>query len=601
MSDRRQRISFKESAAIFGKALAISVKTKSKPSVLVSLLGFPLALLPTAIASVLSRLSDAIQDSYAGGSDIWDGAIGSFVLLICIYIAQQLYKSLRNYFAAIDSLNIQRYNKEHIVRCCSNVKYKYIENYDDFKDKIQFVDTDAGNRVAGSMQMIVTWFQDVISFASIVIALSAVNMWIVAILCVACIPSVIFSYMSKDEEYIRKVKWTHEFNMTISYFFELTWQHSLNEVRFFGVFNYIKDKWREMKNRQITVRNKLTAKHVLLNAIADLCRNGVYIAILVIAAIDIFEQPAIGIGAFMLVFTLAGSLQETASNIFIRITQFFSDISYMKDFFDLEKLEYEERDPLARPLEKYDISFEGVCFKYPNTQREIFHDVSFSIKQGEKVAVIGENGSGKTTLVSLLCGLYEPNQGAIYIGGKNVKDNLSAAKKTISAVFQDFGQYEGTLRENIVLSDVSKAIDDADIYSIAAKTGASEVIEDKPGKLDEQIGNFSTTGQNLSGGQWQKIALTRCAYRSGANIMILDEPTAALDPIAEANLYRNFTELTGDRTTILISHRLGITSLVDRIIVLRDGRIVEDGTHADLLAKGGAYTEMYRAQAQWYE
>jgi ABC-type multidrug transport system fused ATPase/permease subunit len=170
----------------------------------------------------------------------------------------------------------------------------------------------------------------------------------------------------------------------------------------------------------------------------------------------------------------------------------------------------------------------------------------------------------------------------------------------MSVVFQDFGKYEASIRENITVSDSSKAATDEQLKELAERTGAYDFIKDQKHGFDEIVGSFSEEGNNLSGGQWQKVAITRAAFRDNARIMVLDEPTAALDPIAEADLYRNFADLTGDRTTILISHRLGITRIVDRILVFDDGRIVEDGTHTELMDHDGVYAKMYRAQAQWY-
>ena len=171
----------------------------------------------------------------------------------------------------------------------------------------------------------------------------------------------------------------------------------------------------------------------------------------------------------------------------------------------------------------------------------------------------------------------------------------------ISVIFQDFAHYEATLRENITVSDASRKLSDKEIEELARNIHVEDVIEEQPEGLEGLLGHLSQKGNDLSGGQWQKIALLRAVYRSNTNIMILDEPTAALDPLSEAELYRNFSEITGDRTTILISHRLGITKLVDRILVFDDGRIIEDGSHQELMEKRGHYYDMYQAQASWYQ
>lgn len=598
---KTKKLSFSESLQVIAKAIKISVKTKATASVIVSVLGFAAAFLPMFISLELSRFSNLVQGLFGKGTAAIASVIGAFLVLSSLYIIQLVFRSLQSYFARVDSQRIMQYIKEYVLRCTCTVKYKYLENYDDFKDKVRFVETDAGKRVAESMQTVISILQDAVTFVSLIIVLWAVDALIVLILCATCIPAVILAGKQKDEEYLHNTKWTHEFNVALGYFFEASWQHSMNDLRFFGIYDYIKSKWREMVHKQIEVKNQMTRKHVTYNSIADIFRNGVYIVILLIAAKKIFDEPAIGIGAFMLVFTMAGQLQETVTRIFVRAVKFFGDTAYMKDFFDLEKLEYEDIDINAAPLDKYDISFENVSFTYPNTEREILHGINVQIKEGEKVAIVGENGSGKSTFIALLCALYEADGGKIMLGGEEITTDLSRTRRTISAAFQDFGKYETTIRENITISDEVKRSDDDEIKRLCEKTGAWDFISEQSEALSTTIGTFGWNPNNLSGGQWQKLATTRCAYRDSAKIMILDEPTAALDPIAEADLYRNFAELTGDRTTILISHRLGITRLVDRILVFNDGQIVEDGDHDTLIKKHGLYAEMYNAQASWYK
>ena len=596
-----EKLGFREGLRIFCKALKLSLKLKTPTSIIITILGFPLAFLPMFLATAIREFSDEVQNLYGAGASAIAGVMGAFILLSALYIVQLLWNSVRNYCSKRDAININSYIKEHILRCTCNVKYKYIENHDDFKQRIRFADTQAGNMVAESMQSIVIWVQNVITFISIVYVLGGVDIWIVIIMVVACIPAVVVAYKFKEEEYIHKTKWVYESLMAIAYYFEATWPNSINEVRFFKLYPWLKSKYRAMMKKYLAQKNKMTAKHTLWNGVADLFRNGVYIIVLLITVSRIFNNPEIGIGAFMLVLTMAGQLQEVSAKIFVAAAQFTSDVRYMQDFFYLDELEYEKRDKDAKPREKFDISFEDVSFTYPNTQRSVLNNISVNIKEGETVAIVGENGSGKSTFVSLLTAMFEPSSGSIKIGEDSIFDNLSSTRKTLSAIFQEFAHYEATIRENIAVSDSSKTVNDEEILTLARNTGASDVILEQTDGLDEIVGSFSPTGNNLSGGQWQKIAITRGVYRSDAKIMILDEPTAALDPLAEAEIYRNFAELTGERTAILISHRLGITQLVDRILVFDNGQIVEDGNHDTLIAEDGLYAQMYRAQAMWYD
>jgi ABC-type multidrug transport system fused ATPase/permease subunit len=595
-----EKLTFAEALKIFHKALKVSIKTRGTGSVILSLIGFPMAFLPMLVSVWVCHFADEIQAVYGSGDALIRSELGVFAVLAALYVVQLVWNTLRDYMARIDALNAMSYMKERVLRVTCDVKYKYVENYDNFKERIRFVDTAAGERVAGSITSIIAWMQNIITFVSIITVLLGVDVWIVLILVGACIPAVILAYFQKDEEYLSKTKWIHESLMAIAYFFESCWAQSQNDVRFFGAYPWLKQKNINYNKLYIKKKNKMTRKHVLFNSIADIFRSGVFVFILLITARRIFDDPAVGIGAFMLVFTMAGQLQEVTARIFIAAAQFVSDAAYMKDFFYLDELEYEKRDRNAKPRDRFAIDFRDVSFTYPNTEREILHNVNVHIREGEKVAIIGENGSGKSTFVSLLTAMYEPDSGKIEMGGEDIHLNLSATRQTLSAVFQDFARYEASIRENITVSDTRQA-DDSELRALCEHTGAWEFIEPQPNGLDEVIGSYSVSGNDLSGGQWQKIALTRCVYCNKAKIMVLDEPTAALDPLAEADLYRNFARLTGNRTTILVSHRLGITQLVDRILVFDDGRIVENGTHSELLSANKLYARMYKAQAQWYK
>jgi len=600
MNKEHKRLSLGESIRLFGRALKISVQARGALSIIVSLIGFAAAFLPMLIATQIRRLSDGIQTIFGEGADAAVGVIGIFAVLSALYIAQLLWNELRSYFETRDIASVRYFVKERTIRAACNVKYKYVENYDDFKERIRFIDTQAGDRVANSVGTTITWLQNIITLISIITVLWHVSPIIVLVLVLAIIPTVIIAYKFSDEVYYQTGFWILDFLMVSAYFFEATWPNSLNDVRFFAAYPWLKRKMQFFNKQYIGVKNKVTRKHVFWNSIGDIFRSAVYIVILLIAAWQIFENPIVGIGAFVIVFTMANQLQEVVTQILVTAAQFVSDAAYLKDFFYLDEIEYEKRDANAKPREKFEVAFKNVSFTYPNTEREVLTNLNIKIKEGEKVAIVGENGSGKSTFVSLLCALFEPNSGTITMGGKDIHEDLSSTRKTLSAVFQDFAKYEASLRENITVSD-NREESDASLEELCKLTGAWEFIETQPEGLDEIIGTFNKKGNNLSGGQWQKMVLTRCVYRNDAKIMILDEPTAALDPIAEAELYRNFTDLTGDKTTILISHRLGITQLVDRILVFDEGQIVEDGTHGELLASGGLYAKMYQAQAQWYE
>ena len=360
----------------------------------------------------------------------------------------------------------------------------------------------------------------------------------------------------------------------------------------------------------------MIGRHVWYNSIADVFRNGVYFVVIWVTVWEVFHDPAKGLGTFMLVLSSAEQLQSVTTALLVDAVSIFTDMKYVEDFFRLLEMEREsgeeaekrqdraeegaEGDAAEEVYRKADIAFENVTFSYPDNVNKALDHVTVQIRQGEKIAIVGANGSGKSTFVSLLCGFYQPEEGCIRINGEDIGSNLKKLRRSVSAIFQRFCQYQDTLRNNITISSPGRSLEDDGILRLAGSTGADEAINGQGNALNEMVGIFSDTGNNLSGGQWQKIAITRALYRDNACIYILDEPTAALDPIGEANIYRNFRQLTGDKTTILISHRLGVASVVDRILVFDKGRVVEDGSHEELMARNGLYAEMYRAQARWY-
>ena len=600
MDIKNTKPNFSETMRIIGKALKISFLSRSKASICVSIVGFGVAFVPLFISIILRQFTDLVYDLYISGEAFFSGALRTFLILASLYVLQAVFSSVQGYFSVEDTINGQRFLKEKVLKCICNVKYKYIENYDDFVEKITFSESYAGEQVANSMQSILLWLQNGITFVSVFIVLFQVNSWIVVLLIVTCIPAVVLSYKQKDEEYMQKTKWMKEGAFMADYYLDTCRPVSMNEVRFFGIFPYMKEKWKNMSLAYITAKKGMTKKHVLYNSIADILRNSVFIVILLITVKQIFDNPSIGLGTFMLVLTMAVQMQNVTMKLFTIAAQFAGNIAYMKDFFALDALEYEGEEKEAKVFSSLDIGFRNVSFSYPNTDREVLKNISLDIKQGEKIAIVGANGSGKSTFISLLCGMYDVEKGEVKINEENIRNNKSKLRQNISVVFQDYAKYELSIRDNITLSDTQKTMQDEELLELCSKTGSYDFIKEQPEGLDEMIGSFSEDGNNASGGQWQKIAITRAAYRDKARIMILDEPTAALDPISEANIYKNFTELTGDRTAILISHRLGITQLVDRILVFDEGRIVEDGNHEELIQKNGLYAQMYSAQAKWY-
>jgi len=585
------------------RALCVSIKIKGPLDLLMSLLGFPAALIPVFLANQMRLLADHLQDLMGAQTDI-SYAMAALGAVVGLYVTSMVIDMLSQFTGLRSSIRLQTYINRRIMEHKCQVRYKYIENYDDFQKRIAFAKEHAGGTMGQSMSSIISILQLMLAFVAASLALWEVSWVIVIVLYVTSIPAAILAYLQQDETFHGRAKWMEEGSLAIHYYNMLAGANYLfngqQEIRHGGLFDYLKARWRAIVDHYLGKKNRLMAKHVKYNAVADILRSGVYLAILLIAAREIYLNPALGIGVFVLVYSLSGNLQRVAASTLVSIMSLAQDIPYMQEFFKLDELEREPKYN-GEKLPNGDITFENVNFAYPNAERDALNDITLHIKDGEKIAIVGENGSGKSTLINLLCGMHSPRDGKINVGGCDVINNPASLRGSMSVVFQDFAHYETSIRENITVSDKARQSTDAEILDLLEKINARNLVDQQPDGLATQVGTFGAKANNLSGGQWQKISIARAAYKSDAKIMILDEPTSALDPIAEAELYHNFANLTHGKTTILISHRLGITAIVDRIIVIKDGRIVETGNHNELMAKNAHYAEMYRAQAKWYE
>jgi ATP-binding cassette subfamily B protein len=252
-------------------------------------------------------------------------------------------------------------------------------------------------------------------------------------------------------------------------------------------------------------------------------------------------------------------------------------------------------------LDEEGVRFEGVGFRYPGQERWALRNVSLFIPRGQSLALVGHNGAGKTTFIKLLTRLYRPTEGRVLLDGRDLADwDEAALRRRIGVIFQDFNQYQFSLRENIGFGSAEHLEDGTRVERAADRGGATALVAAQPKGLDTQLGRWFKDGVELSGGQWQKIALARAFMREEADILVLDEPTAALDAEAEHQVFERFRALTRGRTTILISHRFPTVRMADRILVMERGEVLEEGTHDELIARGGRYAQLFALQAKGY-
>jgi len=472
----------------------------------------------------------------------------------------------------------------------------------EFYDKLERARTRTSNRVS-LMSSTLTLLQNLIIIISLIAGLIYFEPWLILLLTMSIIPSFINEIKFSSTRYSIARSWTKE-RRELDYLRYIgANSNTAKEIKLFGLTEFLAGRFDNLSDAYYKINQKLAIKRAgygaVFNGLGILSYYGAYVLIIVRAVtgmITIGDLTFLA-GSFN---RLRNSLQSNFA-IFTRITE---STLYLKDYFDFLDIP-KQNQALGAPKVPSDIRegfvFDKVSFAYPEQEEMVIDEVSFNIKAGEKLAFVGQNGAGKTTLVKLLLRFYEPTSGQILLDGIDISTfDKKDYQQLFGVIFQDFLKYEFLLKENIAIGDVSKIDDLPAIAEAAERSLADEVVAELDRGYDQQLGKRFTNGKDLSGGQWQKIALAR-AYMRDASIMILDEPTSALDAKAEYEAFQRFMELTDQKTSVIISHRFSTVRMADRIIVLNDGGIQESGTHDELMSHEGIYKELFSLQAAGYQ
>ena len=458
------------------------------------------------------------------------------------------------------------------------------------------------NRI-GLLALLLTTMQDLITLASLAGVLLIQLPWLMLLLVVAVVPAFLGEAHFAALGYSLLFSWTPERRLLDYLRYMGASDESAKEVKLFGLSGFLVDRYAKLSEQFYEANKRLAVRrNVVSTALVSLGTIGYYAAYAVIIYLTVMGRFTIGALTF-----LAGSFRQSRDliqRILLSLSQIYEQSLYLRDLFSFFEVRPRVLSrPGARPVPvpiTRGFTFDDVGFRYPGSDRWAVRHLTFTIGPAERVALVGENGAGKTTLVKLLARLYDPDEGRILLDGVDLREyDLESLWKNVGVIFQDFVRYDFVLRENIGVSQIEALADEARIAEAARRSLAESVARRLEKGFDQMLGRRFDGGVELSGGEWQKVALAR-AYLREAQVLILDEPTAALDARAEYEVFLRFAELTKGKMAVLISHRFSTVRMADRILVLKDGELVEQGTHEELVGGGGLYAELFSLQAAGY-
>lgn len=473
----------------------------------------------------------------------------------------------------------------------------------EFYDKLTRARREASTRPLALVNKTFSLIQNSLALLSFSILLIQFSPWVLLILFIAALP-VFISEAKFSGDAFQLSRWrSPELRKQLYLETLLAREDSIKEVKLFGLGPRLLDKYRDIFHTLFGAEKRLIIRRDLwgfvLGLLGTLAFYGAYVWIVVDTI-----QGMITLGQMTMFLLVFKQGQSAISTNLTAISGMYEDNLYLSNLYEyLEQPVEKEEGALTQGQDPTQgIVFDQVCFTYPGAIKPALDNVSFHLPPGQSLALVGENGSGKTTLIKLLTRLYSPSSGRILLDGNDLNDWApQALRERVGVIFQDFVRYQLLVGENLGAGDVS-AFDDEARWKEAARLGlASEFIDDLSQQYHTQLGRWFQGGQELSGGQWQKIALGRAFMRSKADILVLDEPTAAMDAEAEAQIFEHFRRHTERRMVILISHRFSSVRSADHIILMRQGCIIERGNHDSLLALNGRYAELFRIQAKGYQ
>jgi ATP-binding cassette subfamily B protein len=587
------------------RAFALVWQADRSSTIVMALITVIAGFLPLSQAWLAKLIVDGVVNSVTGNVPV-QSAFQTVIPFLLIEFGLLALGMLLNQGRALAEhvLNARLGNSinSSIIRKALSLDLHYFENAQ-FYDKLQNARRESNWRALAIINTSFNLVQNAITLLSFAVSLLAFSPLIALILFGATLPSFV-AQTHFSRIHFRLLSWRAPESRKMNYFEHLlTVDSSAKEVKLFGLGEPLLTRYQEFFWKFFKEDTALARRRSIISMLWGLLASAsFYAAYAWIVWRTLLQEITIGEMTFYL--TLFRQSQQTFQALFYSVGQLFESGLFMDNLFDFLNLTPEMPRPAAprkvpHPIMQ-GIEFRNVSFRYPDRPNYALRNINLTIRPGEKVALVGANGAGKTTMIKLMTRLYDPTEGQILLDGVDLREyDLDELRESIGVIFQDFVRYQLTARENIGFGQIHELENEPRIISAAERGGADEVVEELPEQYETVLGRWFERGAELSGGQWQKIALGR-AFMRDSEVLVLDEPTAALDPEREYEIFQRFRDLTRGRIALLISHRFSTVRMADKIIVIEQGELIEHGSHHELLAADGTYARLFNMQAEGY-
>ena len=566
---------------------------------------------PVIISVISKDILNALQAAVSQTSDdpiaIWGSSVFYLIIFLFVFkIFEDIISRVKSFVSRIAGEKVVRFVRLEIM---NKAKTLDIASFDRpaFYEKLENANREAGHRPIQVLSETFDMMSAVIKLISyVIVVIAEPDMWWMAlIMVVISIPNTIinFMYRRKTVNYMwRRSKERRQ----MSYYSDIMVNKDMvKEVRMFGLSDVFIKKYSDTFNVYYKGLRRLICSEYAWHIGLAIVHSAATCVFYILIAQKVLTGD-LGIGDYTLYTGALTSVSATVGSLITLSAHIYEGTLFIDNLISFVKTEQTVVPSIEKPAEiahgkPHTIEFENVSFAYPESEKMVLKNINLKFRPGETVVLVGLNGAGKTTFIKLLTRLYDPTEGRILLDGRDIKEyDIAELYKTFGIIFQDFGKYAASVSENIEFGNVNKASDPEKVREAARQANADAFI----GKLSDSFDTplmriFESNGTELSIGQWQKLAIARAFY-SDADILILDEPTASLDPMAEQEIFNQFDSLRQDKMTIFVSHRLSSATVASKIVVLEYGELVEEGTHKELMAKGGKYYELFSTQASRY-